>query len=258
MAVLIVLVLSLFGVSLQPKSQHDLRDELDNPVFPSQVLSLEYSSFPNYGSDDRNQDFFYLKQRYYSPMNSWTMVHQLQLSLVDQPLLDEDKSIFGLGDFTYRGYFTPVKSGNLKWGFGPAFQVPTGTDPNTSTKKWSAGPTLAVVYQSEGLSLGGNVWQLWSFAGESDKPDVNVTFADPIVKLNIGKKTTVGLLDTIKVDWTREPKDRWTIPVGLEVGQFFQKEKSVPTRLKFGVFNNVTRPHEDSNWYWRVSLEFAE
>ncbi|HWU43642.1 MAG TPA: hypothetical protein VN132_09400 [Bdellovibrio sp.] len=263
-----VLLLSIFGVSFQPKSHYDLRQSLDNPAAPEQVLMIDFQSNQNFGNYNRSQDIFAIKQNYYSSLQEGYLVHHLQLPFISQPLPNENSSLFGFGDFDYRGYFTLQKSelhSNLpnqnhwRWGVGPAFEIPTGSDPQLSTKKWSAGLAVSLIYQPPGMSLGGDISQKWSFAGQSDRADVNLTEVDPIVKIYIGEKTTIGLLDTIKVDWTQEAKNRWTLPMGIEFGQLIQRnhERS-PTNLRFGLFSNVVRPDKSSDWYWRFSIQFAQ
>lgn len=258
MAVFIVVLLSLFGVSLQPKNSDDLRSSLDNPNAPLQVAMLKFVSNEDVGPYNRSQDVFVIEQRYYSRIGEDFLIHDLQLPIVYQPRPDDNSSVLGWGDFDYRVLFTTLQTGPLKWGVGGIFEVPMGSDPLLTTKKWSAGLALAVVYQPWGMSLGGNLRQKWSFAGDGSRPDVNLTEVDPIVKIYIGEKTTVGMLDTIRVDWNQEGRSRWTIPVGAEIGQYFKYRNAGPMNLRFGIFENTVRPDNSSDWYWRISAEFVQ
>jgi len=45
-------------------------------------------------------------------------------------------------------FLSPARTGDWTWGIGPILQLPTATDEALGTGKWSAGPTLGLVYSA--------------------------------------------------------------------------------------------------------------
>jgi len=56
-------------------------------------------------------------------------------------------STFGLGDINDSIYFSPADSGPIIWGIGPSLTLPTATDENIGSEKWSAGPAAVALAQ---------------------------------------------------------------------------------------------------------------
>lgn len=247
MAVAIVLLLSFFGVSLQPKSPDDLRKVLDNPISDTQVLSLSYQEDGHKNDDGFPTQEFNIEQKYYSHFDEWSLIHQMSLPIQGHNWIFGDDTIFGFGNFSYEGYFTPKHSGKIIWGIGPALQIPTATQPQRMTQQWSGGIALAALYQPSAFSLGATVTQLGSY-----------TEAKPIAHVYIGDKLTIGFLDTITIDWIQSHGNQWTIPVGLQLSQLYKSGFTGSTNFKIGIFNNVVRPDGVTSWYWKVSADFVQ
>jgi hypothetical protein len=98
---------------------------------------------------------------------------------------------FGLGDFTPELFFSPkapipLSSGvNLTWGVGPAFSLPTATAARLGSGEWSAGPAFVAVLLTKPVTAGFVMNNLWSFAGESDRPNVNAMTLQPFFNYNL-------------------------------------------------------------------------
>jgi hypothetical protein len=73
------------------------------------------------------------------------------------------------------------------WGVGPAFQFPTASDEELGTGKWSAGPGFVVFLSDRPLHLttGFLILNLWSFAGEADRANVNAMTLQPFINYNL-------------------------------------------------------------------------
>jgi hypothetical protein len=105
--------------------------------------------------------------------------------IVDQHDITGEGDIqFGLSDATVSAFFTPINSKNgLMWGAGPAFLIPTGTNDFLSARKWGIGPTAIILKQAAGLTYGFLINQLWSFAGDENRSDVNQMFFQPFLSI---------------------------------------------------------------------------
>ncbi|MEA3291145.1 MAG: hypothetical protein U9Q71_02375, partial [Pseudomonadota bacterium] len=68
-----------------------------------------------------------------------------------------------------------------RWGAGLVLLAPTASDESLGAEKWAIGPALGFVRQRPGLLSGLFLQNLFSFAGEDDRDDVNVSILQPIV-----------------------------------------------------------------------------
>jgi hypothetical protein len=124
----------------------------------------------------------------------------------------------GVGDIVQSLFFSPKAptAGGLIWGVGPVFLLPTGTDDLLTTDKWGAGPTGVVITQQGPWTIGTLANHIWSFAGESSRDDVNVTFLQPFVTYTTRTATTFSLNTESTYDWDGR---QWTVPVNAGVSQ---------------------------------------
>jgi hypothetical protein len=74
----------------------------------------------------------------------------------------------------------------MVWGLGPVFQFPTATDDELGTGKWSAGPTFVVFFDDRPLHVttGFLINNLWSYAGDEDRSNVNAMTLQPFLNYN--------------------------------------------------------------------------
>jgi hypothetical protein len=87
----------------------------------------------------------------------------------EMPTPIQGKGATGLGDINYSVFLSPVKVDKVIWGVGPSISLPTTTDNQLGSEKWSAGPTAVFLTQPKWGSMGILMRQLWSFAGDSDR-----------------------------------------------------------------------------------------
>lgn len=137
---------------------------------------------------------------------------------------------FGLGDLTPEFFFSPSKpmllapDVSLVWGVGPALQIPTATSDALGTGKWSAGPAFVTFLSAKPLHIttGFLVLNLWSFAGDSDRADVNSMTLQPFLNYNLPKGWYLTTAPVITANWEADGDNRWTVPLGGGVGRLFE------------------------------------
>ena len=95
----------------------------------------------------------------------WNLITRTLLPAVCQGSPAEGiSSECGRGDLNPSFFFSPAKPWHgLIRGIGPTFEYPTGTEPESTTGKWSAGPAPVVLRRDGPWSYGCLVIQLWSF-----------------------------------------------------------------------------------------------
>ena len=162
--------------------------------------------------------------------------------------------LFGLGDLSYTAFFTPAERSSVIWGIGPSILIPTATDEMLGTGKWSAGAGL-VLFVKEGRWLIGALAQnVWSFAGDSGRADVNRLLAQYFINYGIDDLWYLTSEPTIMADWNAPAERRWIVPVGGGFGRVFPSE-SLPANLIFQGFFNVERPAGWGEWAARIELK---
>lgn len=124
----------------------------------------------------------------------------------------------GFGDIVQSVFFSPKAptAGGLIWGVGPVFLLPTASDDLLGTGKWGGGPTGVVIRQRGPWTVGALANHIWSFAGASDRADVNATFLQPFVTYTTRTATTFSLNVESTYDWER---GQWSVPVNGGVSQ---------------------------------------
>ena len=122
----------------------------------------------------------------------------------------------GLGDVVQSFFLSPKAptAGGWIWGVGPVLLLPTGTDDLLSAKKWGAGPTAVMLKQHDGWTVGALANHIWSFAGDSQRADVNATFLQPFLSYTTPTAWTFALNTESTYDWKAS---QWSVPVNALV-----------------------------------------
>ena len=95
-----------------------------------------------------------------------------------------------------------------RWGVGPVMLFPTATNDALGAEKWAIGPAAGFVARSQKLLWGVFNQNLFSFAGNNDREDVNVSIIQPIINYSLPDQWSIGTSEmNITYDWE---KDDWT------------------------------------------------
>ncbi|MGB3561852.1 MAG: hypothetical protein WBH75_03885 [Thermoanaerobaculia bacterium] len=141
---------------------------------------------------------------------------------------------------------------HLAW--GGAAQFPTASSESLGSGKWSAGPSLDYEYTSGRLFAGFIALNLWSFAGDSDRKEVNYFMAKPFVVYAINDKWDALYMPYgISVYWNKPSGEDIYLPVGGGLQRHLGQ--SVNISLQF--FKNVLRPSKGTEYDLRFMLEFV-
>jgi len=223
-----------------------LRLRLRNHLFGDHIPGLE--------THDRTQHILNIQPVYPVTVGSLNLINRLIMPVLYQPV-GRDDGEFGLGDFQYTLFLAPAKSGKIIWGAGPALSLPTATDDMLGTGKWSAGPAAVVLTMPGHWVLGALVQNLWSFAGEGDRPEVNSLLIQPFVNYNLKQGWYLSYSPVITANWKADSGDRWTVPVGAGVGKIFKIGKQ-PLNASVGAYYNVVKPEGGADWNLRFQVQF--
>lgn len=146
--------------------------------------------------------------------------------------------------------------GKLIWGFGPALQFPTATDPTLGQGKWAAGPSLVLLTQPKGWTLGFLSNNIWSFAGNEGRPRVNQFLTQYFVTRNMAHGWFLTSSPILTANWRAPDSNQWLIPFGGGFGKitrFFDQAMV----WQMHVYYNAIHPQDLPYPKWQVRLQVA-
>lgn len=107
-------------------------------------------------------------------------------------------------------------------------------------------------------SLGALVTQLWSFAGDGDRADVNQFQLQPIINYRLSAQHSVGYIGTITANWDQPSGRRWTVPLGASYSILTRPSWiKTPVNYIIGGGKNVERPDNVGDWFFRFQVNFV-
>ena len=164
-------------------------------------------------------------------------------------------SKFGLGDLTYQAFFGPANPGKWIWGAGPAFVLPTATEDRYASDKWSAGITAVALSMPGKWVIGALAQNVWSFAGDSDAPDVNNFLFQYFINYNLEKGWYLSSTPTITANWEASSGNKWTVPFGGGIGRLVKFGK-LPVDFKLVAYWNAEKPKFGPDWSLQFTVKF--
>jgi hypothetical protein len=96
---------------------------------------------------------------------------------------------------------------------------------------------------------------VWSFAGQSSRPDVNQMLFQYFINYNMKKGWYFTWQPTLTANWEADNGGRWVVPVGGGVGRI-TKLGFQPVNLTAQFYGNVVHPAEQSPWGMRLQIAF--
>ena len=165
---------------------------------------------------------------------------------------------FGLGDAEMSTFWSPRKTAKtVAGGVGPIVRIPLATDNRLGSGKWSAGVTVAAIAQPRGWLVGFRTYNLWSFAGDEDRPDVNQFFLQYFVLRTLDRGWYVLSAPSLIANWNASSGNQWIVPVGGGAGKLFRVGRR-GLDVQTSVYYNAVRPEAlpSARWTLRVQLQF--
>jgi hypothetical protein len=133
--------------------------------------------------------------------------------------------------------------------------LPTATDDVLGTEKWGAGPSAVVLTVQGHWVYGALINQIWSFAGDDDRDDVDQMLIQPFVNYNLTDGWYLSSSPIITANWEADSGNKWTVPVGGGFGKIFRIGKQ-PMNASVQAFYNVEKPDNGPDWTLRLQLQF--
>ncbi|QIG49855.1 neuromedin U [Nordella sp. HKS 07] len=261
-------------------AQEDLRAAAQNPI--GNLISLPFQDNLNFGLGDTDNVQNVLNIQPVYPIHlsdSWNLITRPILPVIYQEpffageeleeaeeILGDDagRNLFGLGDLTWENFFSPREPTELApgvglvWGVGPVLQSPTATNDLLGTGKWSAGPAFVVFLDAKPLHIttGFLIFNIWSFAGDDDRADVDAMTLQPFLNYNLPEGWYLTSSPLMTANWEVDEDERWTVPIGGGFGRIF-KIGDQPINANLAAYYNVVTPDTTgADWQLRAQWTF--
>jgi opacity protein-like surface antigen len=232
----------------------DLQKASQNPI--ADLVSVPFQSNTNFNSGpfNRTQEVFNIQPVVPMHLNdNWNVISRTIIPLVSQPDPILDSSTSGIGDITQSLFLSPAHLGELIWGVGPVFTVPSASDPILGTGKVLFGPTAVFLTTPGHWVLGVLLNNQWSVGGNPLRAAVNTFLAQPFVNYNMTDGWYLTTSPIITANWLAAPSERWTIPIGGGIGRVF-KIADQPVNAQIAAYYNVERPTGTADWQLRTTV----
>jgi len=243
------------GASEQQDQTSELAKKTQNPVADLTIMPLQYNIDYGIGPAGASQQTLkFMPVIPFSLGPDWNLITRTIIPWIDaeSPVEGgEDKS--GLGDIQQSFFFTPKKPvGGWILGAGPIIQYSSATDDALGSEKWGAGPSVIALQQKNGWTIGTLANHVWSFAGNDDRANVNMTFLQPFLAKTTKSYTTYSINTESLYDWENS---QWTVPINVSIGQMFKIGKQ-PISLELGYRYYAEKPEGGPDWGLRVFVKF--
>lgn len=239
-------------------SDEELRKAAQNPMADLISVPIQNNTNFKYGPLDNTQNVTNIQPVVpFHLSDDWLIISRTIAPITYQPEFTEGQdSTFGLGDITQSLFFGPSKPGAFIWGAGPVFLFPTATDERLGTEKWGGGVGAVGLTMSGPWVIGGLVQNIWSFAGDSDREDINQMLIQYFINYNLPNGWYITSSPIITANWEADSDNKWTVPLGGGFGRLFTIGK-LPVNMQCQAFYNVEKPDVlGPDWTLRLQLQF--
>jgi hypothetical protein len=242
--------------------ESDLAQKLQNPV--AALISVPIQNNWDFGIGPAHAMKYTANIQPVVPISiseNWNLIIRTILPVIYAEAVDDRffapanarQSHSGLGDTTQSFFFSPKQPvGGWILGAGPVGYYPTATESQLGGGKWGGGPTVVALQQKNGFTYGLLANQIWSFAGQQDRQNINSTFLQPFLSYTTKKYTTFSINTETTYNWQTEEA---TVPMNFGVQQLIKIGKQ-PIALQAGYRYYIEKPDGGPDWGLRFTITF--
>jgi hypothetical protein len=161
---------------------------------------------------------------------------------------------YGLGDLRLQAYFVPKPTGKLTWGIGPTFLFPTASYRTLGFGKWGIGPAFVAVWRGDRLTVGGQIENYWSVAGDGGRPDISQFTVQPFATYTLAGGWYLVSAPVITAFWNISSGEKWLVPIGGGIGKVI-KLGDRPLNISIQAYWQPIRPL-NSEGGWALVVQF--
>lgn len=237
----------------QADQTEELAKQLANPV--ASLVSVPFQSNWEFGvgpDEDTRYTLNFQPVMPFSLNERWNLIARVIVPFLSQPsLIPGAAPTAGVSDIVSSFFFSPAVPKRAIWGLGPVVLLPTTSDPFLGTEKWGVGPTGLLLKQEGPWTVGALVNQIWSFAGDDDRPDVSQALFQPFVAYAWRTGYTFTVNTEATANWEAPSGEEWTVPINFQLTKIVKiGKKPLSVGGGFGIF--VESPEGGPDWKLRT------
>lgn len=245
---------------LENASDEEITKEAQDPLTRLRAVAMQNNFDFSIGEENRS-GYALLIQPWQAEVGTgeWLRAKSFSaLPILYRPDSDEPEGgTFGVGDPEISLFWSPRKTGNAVAGVGPIVRFPLATDESLGGGKWAAGVTVVGVARPRGWLLGVRTYNLWSFAGEEDRADVNQFLLQYIVVRPLRSGWYLVSSPIVTANWEAPSGEQWRAPFGGGAGRLIRlgrRAVDLQAQVFYNVIHPETQPH--AKWSLRIQLQF--
>jgi len=234
-----------------------LAQKVQNPV--SDLISIPFQNNTNFNFGPLSGTQNILNIQPVIPVHltsEWNLITRTIIPVISQPPMTPGQNRDGgLGDIQLSLFLSPAKPQRLIWGVGPIIQMDTASEDKFGQGKWGLGPTGVALKITGPWVLGALVNNVWSVAGDRNRPNVNQMLIQPFINYNLPSQPGgyFTFSPIITANWKADSGQQWTVPLGLGIGQIMRWGK-VPVNVQTSAYYNVAHPDLGADWQIRFQV----
>lgn len=225
-----------------------------NPLAAMYSLPFQNNTTFNVGPDDRSHNVLNIQPVIpVSLTDGLNLINRVIIPVVSQPYGGGNgDSSTGVGDISYTAWLSPTKASAITWGFGPAFQIPTASDPDEfGSHEFGVGPSLVALTILDKWVAGVVINNVWTFGDVSD----NKFLFQYFVNYNLPNAVYLVSAPIMTADWKSPRGNQWVVPFGGGIGKVFKMGKQ-PININAQGYYNAVKPDGWGDYQMRIQVQF--
>lgn len=243
-----------FGQDAQQEADAEaaaLAKATQNPLAAMYSLPFQNNTTFGVGEYNRAQNVLNIQPVIPVTFKKFNLINRIIVPILTQPSSTEDKSSTGLADISYTAWFSPTKASKITWGIGPAFQIPTGGDPDEfGSHEFGIGPSVVALATINKWVAGVVINNVWTFGDVKE----NKFLFQYFVNYNLPKAVYLVAAPIITSNWNAESGEQWIVPLGGGIGKVFKLWKQ-PINVNVQAYYNVVKPTGWGDWQMRLQVQ---
>jgi hypothetical protein len=232
--------------AVNAQDDSELAKAAQNPL--AKMISIPIQNNINFdaGPLEKTQNVLNIQPVYPVDLNdNWNVITRTIIPIISQPSYNpsQDRKD-GLGDIQFSAFLSPkATSGDWVWGAGFIAQLDTASDDRLGQGATGIGPSAVALNIGKTWVYGALINNVWSVSEDDGRQEVNQMLAQPFVNYNFadhpGRYLTFS--PVITANWEANSGNKWTVPLGMGVGQIVRFGK-LPVNLQASAYYNIERP----------------
>jgi len=233
--------------------------QANNPLANMTALNFQNYYIGELTESDDSANQFWV--RYAKPFSvgksNWLL--RASLPVFSYPVGASGDTETGLSDLNlFAAYLIDTGNPAISFGIGPQLTAPTATKDELGSGKWSGG-FANVLFNAESKRFQYGYLLTWqaSFAGDSDRQNVNIAAFQPFAMYQLGGGT---YLRSAPIWVYNLETDDYSVPLGLGIGQVIKRGKTVYNVFVEPQFSIADRGPGQPEWqiFFALNLQFLE